>query len=82
MEEQKIKKPDGGQAFPKPDVQLENGEKVWGFDGMSLRDYFAAKAMEGLCSFPFKDDMKTSFVEWVSQLSYEIADEMIKQRIK
>lgn len=38
-----MSKPDGGQAFPKP-----GDEELIATDGMSLRDYFAAKAMQSI----------------------------------
>jgi len=43
---------DGGPAFPIP---LESGQtwQAMGLcDGMTLRDYFAAKAMQGFCANP------------------------------
>ena len=46
--------------------------------GMTLRDYFAAKAMQG--SLASDDDINypDKFAEWC----YEIADAMLKERIK
>lgn len=46
--------------------------------GMTLRDYFAAKAMEGLIS-SFKGDVSAEF-DIISTVSYKMADAMIKQR--
>ena len=46
---------DGGQAFPNAAL----GADGWGFGGMSLRAYFAAKAMQGYVAHPvviIKDD--------------------------
>jgi hypothetical protein len=38
---------DGGQAFPLPTAYYPNGELLHGgWDGMTLRDYFAAKVMQ------------------------------------
>lgn len=60
-------KPDNPKAFP-----LENDYHVQ--EGMDLRDYFAAKAMQG------------AIVNWISSheelvsYSYIVADEMLKQR--
>ena len=40
---------DGGPAFPRP--YSERGDDACEAQlGISLRDYFAAKAMQGLCS--------------------------------
>lgn len=52
---------DGGPAFPRPishdavtgDVKLHRGDRVEYADeqdGMTLRDYFAGKALQGLCA--------------------------------
>lgn len=65
---------DGGPAFPA-------GERFEGVDGwrtepgMTLRDYFAAKAMQGLMSREGKPD-----VEHETALAYRIADAMLKAR--
>ena len=63
----------GGPAFP-----------VAGYQGMTLRDYFAAKAMQGLCAredgkgFDFStfpnDPMRVAL--W----AYDVADQMLKAR--
>lgn len=46
--------------------------------GMTLRDYFANSAMQGLIS-NFKGDVSDNY-EIISTVSYKIADEMLKQR--
>lgn len=55
------------QAFP---TQLHGG------DGMTLRDYFAAKAMQGIVSDP---DL-TMGMEKVAEWAYQQADAMMKAR--
>ena len=60
----------GGPAFPTPTHNLAN-------DGMTLRDYFAAKAMQGLLSNVEADDIATHRLTLVC---YHIADEMLKAR--
>jgi hypothetical protein len=44
--------PSGGPAFPTPRIELNHKGVVTGFavmaDGMTLRDYFAAKAMQAI----------------------------------
>jgi hypothetical protein len=45
--------------------------------GMTLRDYFAAKAMQGLLA----NDSDPLF-ERVAEWAYDIADEMLKERNK
>ena len=47
--------------------------------GMLLRDHFAGLAMQGLLARAFTKD---EFVDWVAELSYEIADEMLRVREK
>jgi hypothetical protein len=45
--------------------------------GMSLRDYFAAKAMQGLIVDPDRADQSR---EECARLSYAMADAMLKAR--
>ena len=45
-------------------------------NGMSLRDYFAAKAMQGMLSEP---SLKATTKEFAFK-SYELADAMLKER--
>ena len=45
--------------------------------GMSLRDYFAAKAMQGLIACP-----TTKMGLNLEQTAYKIADDMLKERDK
>jgi hypothetical protein len=59
-------------AFPVPD----SGLLLPGY-GMTLRDYFAAKAMQGLLA----NDSDPLF-ERVAEWAYDIADEMMKERNK
>ena len=61
----------GGPAFPQ---SREFGDF---FTGMTLRDYFAAKAMQGLLSNVEADDIATHRLTLVC---YHIADEMLKAR--
>lgn len=59
----------GGAAFPKTDVVG---------CGMTLRDYFAAKAMQGILANPEYDMPNES----LAGEAYKIADAMIRQRDK
>ena len=45
---------------------------VWWETGMTLRDYFAAKAMQAL--------VEKSYFDTTARLAYEIADAMLKAR--
>jgi hypothetical protein len=64
---------DGGQAFPVTDM---NGGPASG--GMSLRDYFAAAALQGFLAHPDPDPDKpaVTFAAW----AYEQADAMLAAR--
>jgi hypothetical protein len=54
--------------------------------GMTLRDYFAAKAMQGLLTIPAetlsesKTDKHERLDSYVSYLAYTMADAMLKAR--
>lgn len=50
-------------------------------DSMTLRDYFAAKAMQGMLMNPnITNEMFGSLDDDLVFLSYEYADEMLKKR--
>jgi len=61
-----------GSAFPLP----MGSETTQGTDGMTLRDYFAAKAMQGLITDEY---WARSSVESAKK-AYRFADAMIKAR--
>jgi hypothetical protein len=75
---------DGGPAFPAPrDALNGEGPQTWRTtheNGMSLRDYFAAKAMQGLIS-GVKPFSPYDPEDIVSQ-AYATADAMLKEREK
>lgn len=61
----------GGPAFPAPTTKpLENY-----YPGISVRDYFAAKAMQGFCANPANRD---ALPKEISKAAYLVADEMLK----
>lgn len=69
----------GGPAFPITAEQHPNG--ISPEMGMSLRDYFAAKALPVLMDLCRKDsDKGKSYVDYVAGLSYKMADAMLKAR--
>ena len=74
-------KHNGGSAFPFGQISETTGQPVNGFydPGMSLRDYFAAKAMQGLLSGLYRDTSKYNFGELPTE-SYAIADAMLAAR--
>ena len=67
----------GGPAFPTTDF-THAGQIIPGSEGMTLRDYFAAKAMQAYASDPdWRSDMgpiDTAFA------AYKLADVMLKAR--
>jgi len=65
-------KPDGGNAFPIPANMPHHPT----YPGMSLRDYFAAKAMQGILSDHEIDHMPDKLAE----LAYRAADAMLEAR--
>jgi hypothetical protein len=70
----KVSKENGGPAFPTVYANLEGH---YGTVGLSLRDYFAAKAMQGLCADP---QMQGARMSDISRQSYELADTMLAER--
>jgi hypothetical protein len=67
---------DGGPAFPTPDVYPPNGQIQFGSFGMTLRDYFAAAALQGMLSDPDRGGAGSEF----AQAAYSCADAMLKAR--
>ena len=63
-------------AFP---FCVDDGETVKYHTGMTLRDYFAAKAMHGLIS-QFAEGFEPDTVDGFSNISYRVADSMLKER--
>jgi hypothetical protein len=72
---------DGGPAFPRTAQMTGSGWVTSEGSGMSLRDYFAAKAMAALITNSEWDDRLTN-EGGVAQIAYVIADAMLKQRAK
>lgn len=72
---------DGGPAFPVSTINEQEGHQdgpnTWQFPGMTLRDYFAAKAMQGL--FAAGGGVTRGAGEWAS-LAYIMADAMLAAR--
>ena len=61
----------GGPAFPRV-VEQPNGY-MKAVEGMTLRDYFAAKAMQVLCDDRFTENQ-------IANAAYLLADAMLKAR--
>lgn len=69
--------PDGGPAFPTKNG-MQTGHQEWRYEGMTLRDYFAAKAMQAAATNPTGAEVFT-FAERASW-AYQQADAMIAAR--
>ena len=75
----------GGPAFPFPAYTYPNGEINHGEGGMTLRDYFAAKAMQimwdayekGHCGM---NSNAVPDVEIIAEDAYVMADAMLRTR--
>jgi len=63
-------------AFP---WQIDNGETMRGHKGMTLRDYFAAKAMQGALA---GIATRAEIIRYsdLAGLAYEVADAMMEAR--
>jgi hypothetical protein len=69
---------DGGPAFPT--TQYVSGISPTGHSvGISMRDYFAAKAMQGMLA---EDGGGALNNEELAEFAYLVADEMLKAREK
>lgn len=78
-----LSEPNGGSAFPSEQHETGNGNWNQTFDpGMSLRDYFAAKALPVILTVSHENPL--DWEVWTTRsavASYEIADAMLKARI-
>lgn len=72
----------GGPAFP--EIRIRSGDNYnpttkFYYGGMTLRDYFAAKAMQGATTgdggLP-----DSSYCQQIARRAYEMADAMLKAR--
>ena len=62
-------------AFP---WSVDDGERIKGEKGMTLRDYFAAKAMQGMLASC--TGWSEAGIERLAKCSYMTADAMLKAR--
>ena len=70
---------DGGPAFP-VSSEIYNGT---GLCGMTLRDYFAAAALQGLLGnseFHVETDVESEIPNAIATYAYQAADSMLKAR--
>ena len=69
-----MEKNDGGPAFPR--IPMSN-EKPEDCKGMSLRDYFAGKALQGLLA-----GARSEKLSYLAEWAYNYADAMLAERKK
>jgi hypothetical protein len=69
-----MKKETGGQAFPISGSQYQHTR------GMALRDYFAAKAMEGFIHYAATNRIYTPPDNELAKMAYDLADAMLRAR--
>ena len=68
-------------AFPKlPITRASNGEILYQSDGMTLRDYFAAKAMQAVITGYATQNKVDSYSDYWAGFASEMADAMLKAR--
>jgi hypothetical protein len=64
----------GGPAFPIADVPYPNGNVQHGWNGMSLRDWFAGQALAGLLAHTGESERNRAVA------AYRYADAMLRAR--
>ena len=73
-----MSKNNGGPAFPAP-----YGVSHVTTEGMTLRDYFAAKAMQGFCVSTVDDSPIAGWnFNYFAEYAYKAADAMLAEREK
>ena len=70
-----MSKDNGGPAFPVPLNQGQSWQGMAPCDGMTLRDYFAAKAIQGLLA-----SETTATHDGFAEAAYKVADAMLRAR--
>jgi hypothetical protein len=68
----------GGPAFPRNILDHGHGVTTTHESGMTLRDYFAAKAMEGMLAYSYLHPL--SMEDGCARDAYDMADAMLKAR--
>lgn len=67
----------GGPAFPTENAR-QTGPSSWHEEGMTLRDYFAAKAMVSIITDPH-NEVKEGY-DQIALYAYSLADAMLNAR--
>lgn len=71
--------PKDAPAFPSSSLEIDSRNMGWLGGGMTLRDYFAAKAMQGFCTQP--PDQFSTLCNVAAQ-AYLLVDAMLAERDK
>lgn len=77
----------GGQAFP------DSEQQAWGHNGLTVRDYFAAAALQSFLALTANSDFNKCLTkaarsramendDIISEMAYTAADSMLKEREK
>jgi hypothetical protein len=70
----------GGPAFPQSD-RVTASISIADSQGMTLRDYFAAKAMQGMLANPkLQEQILKAGQSWIEESAWKVADAMLKER--
>lgn len=76
-----MSKDNGGAAFPGMEEVGNSGDYTAAYNpGMTLRDYFAAKAMQGMLADTSKLLHGMNWMGSLAKASYEIAEAMLEER--
>lgn len=67
------------KAFPRQPIYYAETKTVDKQDGMDLRDYFAAKAMQGFIAALVNDDSVVPYTH-ITTMAYKMADVMMEAR--
>ena len=67
----------GGPAFPQTNDRVVSARSIADSQGMTLRDYFAAKAMQ---SMNLRPDYEDASALLIAMDAYALADAMLKAR--
>ncbi len=73
---------DGGSAFPSPGVMHPySGDQQGAYEGMSLRDYFAAQALpSAMLGYRLENETDDQMITRKAGTAYRIADAMLAAR--
>ena len=83
-----MSKNDGGPAFPQQGATIQMKDDVYFLDkgGMSLRDWFAGMALQGLIASPMRraeiPEGTVITAEYYVEKAYLVADAMLEARNK